>query len=115
MVVVVVVGVGDERLVFRRLGADRMGMMEEEPLEKELQTVAKDEMKAVAAHGAQALARQAHEEERLVEHRAFLSSSSSSSSSSSGYYVNTRATAEAAKAGEQGLMMTRAVQKMKAR
>ena len=115
MVVVVVVVVGDERLVFRRLGADRMGMMEEEPLEKELQTVAKDEMKAVAAHGAQALARQAHEEERLVEHRAFLSSSSSSSSSSSGYYVNTRATAEAAKAGEQGLMMTRAVQKMKAR
>ncbi len=114
MVVVVVVVVGDERLVFRRLGADRMGMMEEEPLEKELQTVAKDEMKAVAAHGAQALARQAHEEERLVEHRAFLSSSSSSSSSS-GYYVNTRATAEAAKAGEQGLMMTRAVQKMKAR
>ena len=113
--VVVVVVVGDERLVFRRLGADRMGMMEEEPLEKELQTVAKDEMKAVAAHGAQALARQAHEEERLVEHRAFLSSSSSSSSSSSGYYVNTRATAEAAKAGEQGLMMTRAVQKMKAR
>jgi len=112
-VVVVVVVVGDERLVFRRLGADRMGMMEEEPLEKELQTVAKDEMKAVAAHGAQALARQAHEEERLVEHRAFLSSSSSSSSS--GYYVNTRATAEAAKAGEQGLMMTRAVQKMKAR
>jgi len=92
-------------------GYNRMGYMDEESLESEMLSVAPAELALVTTYGVQEIHRLAVEEKMLVEHRVFLTTSSPSF----GYYINMRASEIAAAAGEKGLMITKAIQKLKER
>ena len=93
------------------VATDRMGYMDEESLESEMLSVSPAELGLVTTYGVQEIHRLAVEEKMLVEHRVFLTASSPSF----GYYINMRASEMAAAAGEKGLMITKAVQKLKER
>jgi len=86
-----------------------MGVLDEEPLESELLLVPADEMALVTSYGVTQIQQLAVEESSLMDHKVFLTSSSPSF----GYYINMKASEMATAAGEKGLMITKAVQKLK--
>ena len=86
-----------------------MGVLDEEPLESELLLVPADEMALVTSYGVTQIQQLAVEESNLMDHKVFLTSSSPSF----GYYINMKASEMATAAGEKGLMITKAVQKLK--
>lgn len=83
--------------------------MSEQSLESELETVPKAEFNRVVTYGLQEASRISAIENRLLEHKAFLTPGSAAF----GYFVNMKPSDEAAPIGEHGLMVTKSTQKLK--
>ena len=83
--------------------------MSEQTLDSELEPVPKGELTRVVNYGLQEVGRLSAIESRLLEHKAFLQPGTAAF----GYFLNMKPSDEAAPLGEQGLMVTRATQKLK--
>lgn len=88
---------------------DRVGAMSEQTLESELETVPKGDLNRVVSFGMQEVSRISNMESRLIEHKAFLTAGSTAFA----YFVNMKPSDEAAPLGENGLMVTKATQKLR--